>query len=222
MDGVLINRATADGIATGVITLVLRSWDAPRAKVGGTQRTSAGTIRIDDVTELRRPVTAAQAEAAGYPDAATARAELDRRPARHVYAIAVSYVGPDERPELAADSRFATNRSRVAHRDVLVGELETALADATAADWAERLQAVGIPCGPVNDLVGAFHLARRLIADPVITFADDEGPGIATVASPLHLAGTPVRYHRAPPRLGADAAEVKRWLAAQCPEPLTP
>ncbi|MGH3640450.1 MAG: hypothetical protein ACRDUX_15635 [Mycobacterium sp.] len=113
----LINRATADGIAAGAITLVLRSWDAPRAKVGGTQRTSAGTIRIEGVTELRRPVTAAQAEAAGYPDAATARAELDRRPARHVYAIAVSYVGPDERPQLAADAALTQeDRSAIAKR----------------------------------------------------------------------------------------------------------
>jgi hypothetical protein len=117
MGGALINRATADGIATGAITLVLRSWDAPRAKAGGTQRTSAGTIRIEDVTELRRPVTAAQAEAAGYPDAATARAELDRRPARHVYAIAVSYVGPDERPQLAADAALTQeDRSTIAKR----------------------------------------------------------------------------------------------------------
>ena len=47
----LLNRDTAEGIANGSITLVLRRWDVPRAKVGGTQRTVAGTIRIDDVTE---------------------------------------------------------------------------------------------------------------------------------------------------------------------------
>jgi hypothetical protein len=48
---VLLNRATAEGIANGSITLVLRRWDAPRARPGGSQRTVAGTIRIDDVTE---------------------------------------------------------------------------------------------------------------------------------------------------------------------------
>ncbi|MGO4445681.1 hypothetical protein AB4Z42_20240 [Mycobacterium sp. 2YAF39] len=47
----LLNRDTAEGIANGSITLVLRRWDAPRARAGGTQRTVAGTIRIDDVTE---------------------------------------------------------------------------------------------------------------------------------------------------------------------------
>jgi crotonobetainyl-CoA:carnitine CoA-transferase CaiB-like acyl-CoA transferase len=128
------------------------------------------------------------------------------------------------RPEFADDARFATNSVRVAHRGALIDALETALAAATAAEWAERLRQAGIPCGPVNDLAGAFGLARRLIAEPVITFpaGDGEGAAISTVASPLRLAGTPVRYHRAPPRLGADSAEVRQWLAADCPEPLAP
>ena len=105
----LLNRATAEGIANGTITLVLRRWDVARARAGGTQRTPVGTIRIDDVTEYpgRYRVTAAQARAAGYPNAKSAQAELDRRPARHTYVIAVSYLAPDERPELAADDRLS-------------------------------------------------------------------------------------------------------------------
>jgi hypothetical protein len=105
---VLLNRDTAEGIANGDITVVLRRWDAPRAKRGGTQRTVVGTIRIDDVAEYPGGyrVTAAQARAAGYPDAKTAQRELDRRPADHTYVITVSYLAPDERPELAADDRL--------------------------------------------------------------------------------------------------------------------
>ena len=105
----LLNRDTAEGIANGTITLVLRRWDAPRAKPGGAQRTIAGTIRIDGVTEYpgNYRVTAAQARAAGYPDAKSAQKELDRRPARHTYVIAVSYLAPDERPDLAADDRLS-------------------------------------------------------------------------------------------------------------------
>ncbi|MGB2918796.1 MAG: hypothetical protein WA944_03555 [Mycobacterium sp.] len=77
----LLNRATAEGIADGSITMVLRRWDAPRARPGGTQRTQVGTIRIDGVTEHPGSyrVSAAQAHAAGYPDAKTAQEELDRR-----------------------------------------------------------------------------------------------------------------------------------------------
>ncbi|PXX09742.1 hypothetical protein [Mycolicibacterium moriokaense] len=105
----LLNRDTAEGIANGTITLVLRRWDAPRAKPGGTQRTVAGTVRVDDIAEYPGGyrVTVAQARAAGYPDAKTAQKELDRRPAKHTYLISVSYLAPDERPELAADDRLS-------------------------------------------------------------------------------------------------------------------
>jgi hypothetical protein len=40
------------------------------------------------------------------PDAKTAQKELDRRPASHTYVITVSYLAPDERPDLAADDRL--------------------------------------------------------------------------------------------------------------------
>jgi hypothetical protein len=102
---VLLNRATAEGIADGSITLVLRRWDAPRAKTGGTQRTPVGTVRIDAVTEHPGGyrVTATQAVAAGFSSAKAAQTELDRRPAKHTYLISVSFLAPDERPGLAAD-----------------------------------------------------------------------------------------------------------------------
>jgi crotonobetainyl-CoA:carnitine CoA-transferase CaiB-like acyl-CoA transferase len=127
-------------------------------------------------------------------------------------------------PELADDTRFGSNTSRVAHRPALVEALEAALGARTAGEWADLLQDAGIPCGPVNDLAGAFDLAERLIDEPIIEFADPVGgtPPIRTVASPLHLSDTPVRYHRAPPRLGADSTEVRQWLTADDPPPLAP
>ncbi|KZS58211.1 hypothetical protein [Mycobacterium ostraviense] len=102
----LLDRATAEGIAEGRISLVLRRWDAASIKPGGTQRTVAGTIRIDDVQECAPDyqVSDQQARAAGYFDAATAQAQLDSRSASHTYLITVSFVGPDERRALAAES----------------------------------------------------------------------------------------------------------------------
>ncbi len=135
MDVVLINRATAAGIADGSISLVLRSWDVPRAKVGGTQRTPAGTIRIDDIAEYPsgHRVTAAQARAAGYPNAAAAQADLDRRPAEHVYAMRVSYLAPDERPDLAADDALTP-----ADRGALTRRLDGWDAASTTGPWTRE------------------------------------------------------------------------------------
>jgi hypothetical protein len=153
---VLLNRDTAEGIANGSITLVLRRWDAPRAKVGGTQRTVAGTIRVDDITEHPGGyrVTAAQARAAGYPDAKTAQKELDRRPARHTYVIAVSYLAPDERPELASDDRLT---------DADVSAISARLDrwDAATEPWARQyLTMIGD-----NEAVRAPDLAARVGLD---------------------------------------------------------
>lgn len=153
----LLNRATADGIADGSITLVLRRWDAPRAKPGGTQRTQAGTIRIDDVEE--RPggyrVTAAQARRAGYPDAATAQAELDRRPAAHTYLIAVSFLSPDERPGLAADDGLAD-----ADVAAITARLQRWDRAADAAWTRDYLELIG-----ANEAVRAPDLAARVGLD---------------------------------------------------------
>ena len=152
----LLNRATAEGIADGTITLVLRRWDAPRAKAGGTQRTPVGTMRIDAVTA--RPggyrVTAAQAVAAGYPSAKAAQTDLDRRPASHTYLIAVSFLAPDERPGLAADDVLA---------DADVGAITARLDrwDAVGAPWTrEYLRMIG-----ENEAVRAPDLAARVGLD---------------------------------------------------------
>ena len=131
----LLNRVTADGIADGSITLVLRAWNAPRAKAGGRQRTSAGTVDIDDVTEYPGDyrVTAQQARAAGYPDAAAAQAALDKRPAAHIYIIKVSYAGPDERPALASEDAL-TDDDVAAIRD----RLSRFDAASSTGPWTQR------------------------------------------------------------------------------------
>ena len=69
----------------------------------------------------------------------------------------------------------------------------------------------GIPCGPVNDIGQALGFAESLGLTPVVSLHSEAGE-IATFASPLTLHRTPVRYHRAPPALGADTDEVRRWL----------
>jgi hypothetical protein len=151
---VLLNRDTAEGIANGSITMVLRRWDAPRAKPGGTQRTPAGTIRIDAVTEHPGGyrVTAGQARAAGFPDAKSAQAMLNRRPARHTYVIAVSYLAPDERPGLAGDDRLGD-----ADVDTISARLRR-WDDAAESPWTRQyLEMVA-----ANEAVRAPDLAARV------------------------------------------------------------
>ncbi|MFF2779099.1 CaiB/BaiF CoA transferase family protein [Streptomyces sp. NPDC058052] len=109
------------------------------------------------------------------------------------------------RPGLAEDPRFATNTARVAHREELTAALAGPLASRTADAWFEELTAAGVPCGPINDLAGAFALADRLGLGARLP---EEAAGPGQVAHPVRLGATPPSYRSAPPRLGEHTSEV--------------
>ncbi|NLU67854.1 CoA transferase [Streptomyces sp. HNM0574] len=116
-----------------------------------------------------------------------------------------------EEPALADDPRYATNADRVAHVDALAGQLTALLARRTAAEWCEVLSPLGVPCGPVNGLDGAFALAEELGLGPRAATGGD-GAAVDTVANPIGLSRTPARYDRRPPRLGEHTDEIAAWL----------
>jgi crotonobetainyl-CoA:carnitine CoA-transferase CaiB-like acyl-CoA transferase len=109
---------------------------------------------------------------------------------------------------LAADARFATNAARVEHHAELVEVLEPLFCARAGAELAAALNGAGVPCGPVNDIRGAFELAASLGLPSIVEMAE----GARQVASPISLAATPVAYRRVPPALGADDAAVRAWL----------
>ena len=105
------------------------------------------------------------------------------------------------RPELARDPRFARNSDRVAHRRVLVAELEDVLREQPADHWFEVLSGLGVPCGPINDLKQAFELADGLGLQPVHAITEPGRPPVRTVAHPITLSRTPATYRTPPPLL---------------------
>jgi len=104
-------------------------------------------------------------------------------------------------PELADDERFASNADRVAHRGELRGALVARLSAAPAADWAQRLTRVRVPAGVVNDLRGAFALARSLGLEPIVQVPGPGDSEVALTRNPIGLSRTPASYRSAPPRL---------------------
>ncbi|HET9168017.1 MAG TPA: CoA transferase [Actinospica sp.] len=114
-------------------------------------------------------------------------------------------------PRLAEDARFATNPARVAHVEQLAELLGTRLATRSAVDWYEQLTPKGVPCGPVNDLAGAFALAEDLGLSPRRSVQGSP----ELVANPIGLSATPPAYRIRPPRLGEHTAELRAWLDEQ-------
>ena len=74
----LLPARIAQGVRQGSITLAYRRWEQPRVRSGGTQLTAAGIVRFDQVEEVTdlATITDADAEAAGFADAAILRTYL--------------------------------------------------------------------------------------------------------------------------------------------------
>jgi crotonobetainyl-CoA:carnitine CoA-transferase CaiB-like acyl-CoA transferase len=111
-------------------------------------------------------------------------------------------------PELARETRFASNAGRVRHRGELVPLLEPVLKRRTRADWLGALEAAKVPCGPINDLADVFadpQVQARGMAAPVphpLTHT------LRLVASPMKLSRTPPQLRHPPPLLGQHTDEV--------------
>lgn len=66
------------------------------------------------------------------------------------------FVEAGGRAALADDERFATNPARVRHRDTLVPIIAEMTKTRTKREWLDALEALGVPCGPINDLDEVF------------------------------------------------------------------
>lgn len=104
-------------------------------------------------------------------------------------------------PEWLDDPRFATNPERVRNRELVNGTVEAVVGTRPRAEWMAALEAVGVPCAPLQTL------------DQVVAHPQTEALGIVQ-ASPdgsMSLVGLPVSFNGTrpplrmnPPALGAD------------------
>jgi crotonobetainyl-CoA:carnitine CoA-transferase CaiB-like acyl-CoA transferase len=123
-----------------------------------------------------------------------------------------AFCGVLGKPEWKADERFRDNASRHRRRAELIELIERVTRQRPAAEWVERLQAAGVPCGEIQDYGQVFrdpHLqARGFFWDaPHGTL----GP-VRQMGSPMRFRETPVERRSAGPRFGEHSAEVLREL----------
>ena len=119
-----------------------------------------------------------------------------------------------QRPDIAADPRYAKNADRVRHRAELVPLLEAILKNRTKAEWLPALEAAKVPCGAINNLAEVFadpHVQARNMITP---WSHPVEPDLRLVASPLKLSETPVRTDLPPPLLGQHTDEVLNQVLA--------
>ena len=108
----------------------------------------------------------------------------------------------------AADARFATNASRVGHREVLVELLKPIFLQLTTREWIDQLEGANVPCGPINRVDEVFSDPQAVARQLTVAMHHSMAGIINLVASPLRLAKTPPEYRLAPPLLGEHTNEI--------------
>ena len=124
-----------------------------------------------------------------------------------------------ERPDLAADERFAGNPGRVAHRDELTRELARSFAGRGAEEWLARLEAHGVPSGKIRGVGEAFAAAASAGRPATVTVRHPTAGELELPAGPIQLsepsgAGAPLP----PPLLGEHTREVLTELGLDAEE----
>jgi len=76
-------------------------------------------------------------------------------------------------------------------------------------DWMAALEAVQVPCGPINNLAEVFDDPQVRARSMTVSLPHPLSEhGLRVVASPIKLSATPVQYRRSPPLLGQHTDEV--------------
>ncbi|MEX0786682.1 MAG: CaiB/BaiF CoA-transferase family protein, partial [Dehalococcoidia bacterium] len=114
--------------------------------------------------------------------------------------------------DLIYDERFATNDARTENHAQLEPVLNDAMRQRTTAEWLREFDAIGIPCGPLNNIAQAAEHPQVRARDMLV---EVEHP----VMGKLPLSNTPVKLSRTPggikgpsPLLGQHTDEVLRAL----------
>lgn len=113
-----------------------------------------------------------------------------------------------DRPDLAADPRFAKLDARSRNIGELYALIEPIMASKTSAQWIALFSTADLPFAPVNsvdDLLADPHL--RAVGFWQAMQHPTEGP-LTLPGIPVHFSATPGSIRRHPPALGEHTAEV--------------
>ena len=115
---------------------------------------------------------------------------------------------------LAKDARYADGRQRARNREQLNADMNTVTRRFTTPELVERLNAVGVPCGPIYNIGQAFEDEQVQHLRMTRTAAHPRLGNINLVRSPVNLSSHPFpeRFHHAAPDVGEHGSEVLREL----------
>jgi crotonobetainyl-CoA:carnitine CoA-transferase CaiB-like acyl-CoA transferase len=112
------------------------------------------------------------------------------------------------RPELAADSRYASMPGRIRNRATLIPLVREIISRRPSRQWIAELEAANVPCGPINDYREVFEDPQVRHRGLKIEMPHPLSGTLPGIASPMRFSETPVTYENPPPLLGQHTREV--------------
>ena len=117
-----------------------------------------------------------------------------------------------EMPELRESPDYTTNVERAQNRSKIVPLLQEIFIKQPVSYWVEKLQAVSVPCGPINDLADVFSDPQLLSREMFVEMSHPTLGNIKQTGLPLKFSRTPGGLDRPPPLLGEHNQEVLQDL----------
>ena len=118
-----------------------------------------------------------------------------------------------KRPDLANDSRFATNAQRVVNKLMLTEELHAVFATRSNAEWLDCMDTHGIPAGEISSVHAALNSPMAEATNLVAVAPHTTLGELKTLMPSFRLSETPVRDPIGAPLLGEHTREVLREWA---------
>ena len=107
---------------------------------------------------------------------------------------------------------YASNSARVKNREELCGAIAEILISRDSARWLTDLEAVSVPCGPINRLDQVFDNPQIKARKMRIEVEHPLAGKVPLVANPIKYSKTPIEPAKAPPLLGENTQEVLEEL----------
>jgi crotonobetainyl-CoA:carnitine CoA-transferase CaiB-like acyl-CoA transferase len=111
-------------------------------------------------------------------------------------------------PEWLADERFRTNSDRMKNLDALVPLVNAKLEQRTVREWIGRLEAEGVPCGPINSIGEMLGDPQTKARDMVVELEHPKAGRTRALGLPIKLSATPGAIGRPAPTYGQHTREV--------------
>ncbi|MGH2587353.1 MAG: CaiB/BaiF CoA transferase family protein [Dehalococcoidia bacterium] len=112
--------------------------------------------------------------------------------------------------ELLANPDYADPRSRARHKAQLRAGVEAVTSRFTTAELVERLNAAGVPCGPINTIGEAFEDPQVQHLQMTRTASHPTLGDVRLVRTPINLSAVeqPATFHHAAPDTGQHTEEI--------------